>query len=99
MDLSAWTRGRHGRVTELAEAVGVHQSFIAQISSGHRECPIARCMLIENATHGEVTRKDLRPHDWFLIWPELAEKEARKAAAKKKHFTRNNQENESGFHA
>lgn len=30
------------------------------------------CVAIEHATEGKVTRKDLRPHDWASIWPELA---------------------------
>ncbi|WP_198969026.1 transcriptional regulator [Xylophilus sp. ASV27] len=30
------------------------------------------CVAIEYATGGRVTRKDLRPHDWACIWPELA---------------------------
>jgi len=29
------------------------------------------CSAIERATNGAVTRQDLRPHDWWLIWPEL----------------------------
>lgn len=29
------------------------------------------CVSIERATAGAVRRFDLRPHDWFLIWPEL----------------------------
>jgi len=35
--------------------------------------PIARCLAIERATSGAVTRRDLRPDDWQDIWPELAE--------------------------
>lgn len=31
------------------------------------------CVLIERATGGQVTRKDLRPDDWQDIWPELAQ--------------------------
>ena len=30
-----------------------------------------RCVQIEQATDGAVTRRDLRPADWHLIWPEL----------------------------
>jgi len=33
--------------------------------------PINRCLAIELAMGGEITRKDLRPDDWHLIWPEL----------------------------
>ncbi len=28
--------------------------------------------MIESATEGQVSRAELRPHDWELIWPELA---------------------------
>lgn len=30
------------------------------------------CVGIELATDGDVDRRDLRPEDWHLIWPELA---------------------------
>lgn len=33
------------------------------------------CTAIEQITNGQVTRKDLRPDDWHLIWPELIPKE------------------------
>jgi DNA-binding transcriptional regulator YdaS (Cro superfamily) len=33
--------------------------------------PIERCVAIENATGGKVTRRDLRPKDWRSIWPEI----------------------------
>ena len=31
----------------------------------------AYCVAIEKATAGAVTRQELRPGDWRLIWPEL----------------------------
>lgn len=34
---------------------------------------IKLCSKIEQATNGQVTRRDLRPDDWHEIWPELAE--------------------------
>jgi DNA-binding transcriptional regulator YdaS (Cro superfamily) len=33
----------------------------------------ANCVAIERATAGAVRRWDLRPRDWHLIWPELAQ--------------------------
>lgn len=42
--------------------------------SGRRPSP-ENCAGIEAATGGKVTRRDLRPDDWFLIWPELKEAE------------------------
>ena len=41
--------------------------------------PIERCAAIERATAGAVTRRDLRPHDWHLIWPELIGKKSVKS--------------------
>jgi DNA-binding transcriptional regulator YdaS (Cro superfamily) len=33
------------------------------------------CVGLELATNNQVTRRDLRPDDWQLIWPELREGE------------------------
>ncbi len=61
----------HGAQAKLAATLGISQVLISQWSTGSRSTPIERCYPIEQATKGEVTRKDLRPHDWDLIWPEL----------------------------
>jgi len=36
-----------------------------------------KCVAIEVATGGVVNRRDLRPNDWWKIWPELADGVAR----------------------
>ena len=59
---------------KLAERIGVTPGFISQLVSGHRQVPVERCTAIEQATGGKVTRRDLRPDDWWLIWPELVTK-------------------------
>lgn len=42
----------------------------------------ANCLAIERATGGAVTRADLRPDDYWEIWPDLkAPKSAKKKAA------------------
>lgn len=43
------------------------------------------CVVIELETKGAVTRKDLRPNDWWAIWPELpgADKERVRAQRRK----------------
>lgn len=33
--------------------------------------PIEQCAEIERVSNGAATRRDLRPDDWWLIWPEL----------------------------
>ncbi len=60
----------------FAEVVGVTQGMVYQWIGGHRPISPEKCVLIEKATNKKVTRKDLRPNDWELIWPELADKKA-----------------------
>jgi DNA-binding transcriptional regulator YdaS (Cro superfamily) len=64
----------------LAAKLGVTPGFVSQWRTGFRPIPIERCTAIEQATAGVVTRQELRPDDWHLIWPELAESETAKAA-------------------
>lgn len=56
---------------ELALAVGVSLGMLSQWKNKTRPVSARRCIAIENATNGQVTRKDLRPDDWEVIWPEL----------------------------
>ena len=56
----------------LAAKLGVPPALVSQWRTGARPVPIDRCPAIERATNGAVTRRDLRPDDWHLIWPELA---------------------------
>lgn len=56
---------------DLAKDVGVTPVLISQWRNGIRPVPVERCVPIERATGGAVTRKDLRPDDWAQIWPEL----------------------------
>jgi len=65
---------RHAGVSQtvLAARLGVSQSMIWQWSTGYRPVPASRCLAIERATGGLVTRGDLRPHDCMNIWPDIA---------------------------
>lgn len=62
-------------VGELRKRAGVKSDAqIRQWQHGYanrRPGPV-HCLAIERATNGAVTRRDLRPDDWHLIWPELA---------------------------
>lgn len=60
----------------LAREVGVAAALVSQWKNGTRPVPVERCSAIEKATSGAVTRRDLRPDDWHLIWPELASQQA-----------------------
>jgi DNA-binding transcriptional regulator YdaS (Cro superfamily) len=67
--------------SKLARLLGVSPANVNQWVMGIRPVPIERCVAIERATKGLVTRKDLRPDDWESIWPELARKRRRHVAA------------------
>lgn len=59
----------------LAEKINLNrEASITDWKNGIREVPITFCPAIEQATNGAVTRKDLRPDDWWKIWPELEDK-------------------------
>lgn len=65
-----------GGQTALAKAIGVTTPTVNQWVSGIRPVPVERCVAIELATGGKVSRKHLRPNDWKKIWPELESKKA-----------------------
>jgi len=68
-----------GSQAALAKAIDVSPALVHQWRAGVRPVPVQHCLAIERAAEGVVTRRDLRPDDWQLIWPELA-KPVRKAA-------------------
>jgi len=72
MRLNAYINMRRGNARHLAGILGVHQSYVSQMASGYRPVSPERCLAIERATGGLVTRRDLRA-DWQQIWPELSE--------------------------
>lgn len=43
---------------------------------GRKPSPL-NCAIIERATDGAVTRADLRPDDYWLIWPDLLPQQRR----------------------
>lgn len=63
-------------VAQLRQAIGAKSD--AQVRQwqhgyGARLPGPVYCVAIERATAGAVTRQALRPDDWHLIWPELAD--------------------------
>ncbi|MFI7783486.1 hypothetical protein EN46_06775 [Citrobacter amalonaticus] len=64
-----------GSQKKLGELCGFTQQAVYKWLHGKAKIPPASCALIEQATKGAVSRKDLRPDDWMRIWPELADAE------------------------
>ncbi|MFZ1181653.1 MAG: YdaS family helix-turn-helix protein [Herbaspirillum sp.] len=61
-----------GALISIARAIGAHPPDVSDWVSNKRPVPLHRAVAIEQETGGAVTRRDLRPDDWMLIWPELA---------------------------
>lgn len=51
---------------------GTTRGYLRLIAYGHKTASAEIAAGIERATCGQVTRQDLRPHDWRQIWPELS---------------------------
>ena len=75
MTLTQWLSEQYGRSAALAAHLRLPPSFVAKMKSGAKAVPIAHMAAIERFTAGAVTRRDLRPDDAHLIWPDLAESE------------------------
>jgi len=61
-----------GGPAKMAALLGVTPQAVCFWRDGKRALPVQHCAVIERATGGAVTRRDLRPDDWAEIWPELA---------------------------
>jgi len=73
MELSQYSKTGRGRLAALARAIAAPQPNVSDWASGKRPVPIERCLAIERATGGLVTRGELRPHDGHLIWPDVVQ--------------------------
>lgn len=72
MKLNEWIKDQRGRSLAIAQAIGVSAPVVSDWVTGKKQIPVERCVMIERATSGAVTRIDMRPNDWQQIWPELA---------------------------
>jgi DNA-binding transcriptional regulator YdaS (Cro superfamily) len=62
---------RHGGRDAIAKALGVSVAAVGNWKL-RRAVPVEFCAQVERLTQGGLTRRQLRPEDWHLIWPELA---------------------------
>ena len=63
-----------GGAAELAASLEVSPSYLSQLAAVEQISPVMS-VKIEKATSGAVTRQEMRPDDWHLIWPEIAQVE------------------------
>lgn len=76
MDLHTYLSAKRGRQKHLALSIGAHAPDLCRWADGRRRVPLQYAALIEQHTNGAVTRKDLFPDTWQMIWPELAAQNA-----------------------
>lgn len=72
MDIPTYLQDRKTSQAAFAQTLGVSQGLVCQWIKGRRPISPERCVAIECATDGAITRQDLRPDDWQQIWPELS---------------------------
>ena len=60
-----------GGPAKVAVLLGVSTQAVCFWRDELRKFPIEYCLAIESATNGAVTRQDIRPDDYWLIWPDL----------------------------
>lgn len=72
MDIATYLSDQKMSQSAFAGLLGVSQGLVYQWLTGRRPISAERCLSIERATNGAVTRRDLRPRDYQNIWPDLA---------------------------
>ena len=57
----------------FAARCGTSFAHMRNVAYGYRKAGEKLSVRIETESGGKVTRKDLYPHEWAEIWPELKE--------------------------
>lgn len=65
-----------GSLVKLAKAINAPYPDVSRWALGKRPVPVSRCLAIENATGGKVSRVDLRPNDYWEYWQDLPKPQA-----------------------
>jgi DNA-binding transcriptional regulator YdaS (Cro superfamily) len=63
----------------FAVACGTTEGYMRKAVSVGDVLNATACTAIERITGGQVTRQDLRPDDYWLIWPDLKAPKSKKA--------------------
>jgi len=71
-ELQSWASVR-GNGLLLANGLGVNPPTVSDWVTGKKRIPLDKVMPIERITEGAVTRRHMRPHDYLVHWPELAD--------------------------
>ena len=66
--LKTMSAGDRGLFAQRCQTTDRH---LTNVAYGYKPCGIALAVAVEKESKGLVTRKRLRPHDYWLIWPDL----------------------------
>jgi DNA-binding transcriptional regulator YdaS (Cro superfamily) len=58
---------------DFASNVGVTPGMVSQWISGARPISAEKCLAIWRYTNFQVSREEMRPDDYWKIWPDLTE--------------------------
>ena len=59
------------QVEKLAASCETSAGHLSNVGYGYKSCSPALAVAIERESGCAVRRWELRPQDWFAIWPEL----------------------------
>lgn len=71
MKLKEYAHLKRGNASCLAKKINISPMYVSQMVNGKRGITPKNAALIEKATAGRVSRKDIYPDTWKDIWPEL----------------------------
>lgn len=71
MDIDTFLKLKTMTARRFAAETGMDQTFVHMIRRKIKPLPLKYAASVERVTGGLVTRKELFPDNWHLIWPEL----------------------------
>ena len=57
----------------FAARCGTSYAHLRNVGYGQKTCGEKLAVQLEKITGGALSRREMRPNDWWEIWPELAE--------------------------
>jgi DNA-binding transcriptional regulator YdaS (Cro superfamily) len=82
MNLKEYFSDPDRKQADLAALLDCNPAQVSQWVNDENRKPDARnCLAIERVTNGLITRQELRPEDYWLIWPDLEAPAKTKEAA------------------
>lgn len=63
-------------MSRVARRLNLNRSSVGEWRD--KGIPLAHCAVVEEECSHEFTRRDFRPNDWQVIWPELAAEDAQR---------------------